>query len=98
MFEEQLPWTSDCTSKGSTLLTSMPMVSDQLCKDGGRCNELPQPWLRSSIMPRVPGRGKDATQPPAAAATSSKMRFFPLFPHPLATQTNDLPIRRAGQA
>lgn len=51
----------------------------------------------SSIMPKGQGRGKHTMESPAAAATSSRMREFSLF-HTHWQQTNDLPIRKAGQA
>lgn len=51
----------------------------------------------SSVMPKGWGRGKHTMESPAAAETSSKMREFSLF-HTHWQQTNDLPIRRAGQA
>lgn len=51
----------------------------------------------SSIMPRVPGRGKHATQHPAAVVASSKMRGF--FPLPTATgNTNKWSSHHKGWA
>lgn len=59
MLEEQLHWTSDCTSKSSVLLTSITMVSDRLCKGGGRCNKVLQHgWGNSPAL--CPGSPAEA--------------------------------------
>lgn len=75
-------WSQTCFAK---------MVADAMCCPSHGWGDL------SSIMPKGRGRGKHTMESPAAVETSSKMRGFSLF-HTHWQQTNDLPIRRAGQA